>query len=531
MAVVYNIKGTSQTEFQVGKSGPKLVKNGSDLELQTPGGLVSLSSDLDLNSNKVINLTSGSTTGDAVEYDQFATALALKQDSSSAFSGDYNDLTNKPSVPSSIGDLDNVTLTTPADGDILVYDATNSIWINSVPGSSGSLGLVDLVDVDVTSPANHEYLKYNGSGWVNATIAYSEVSGTPSLSTVATSGLYSDLAGTPDLTAYLLKSGGTMTGTLTLAGAPSGTNDAATKGYVDGVAAGLSFKETVQVTTTGSNITLDNTTTTLDGVAITDGMRVLVKDQTDSSENGIYVASTSGSWARSADADQDAELAGGTSVFVSQGTEYGDCGFVIVSPDGPAIIGTDDILWTQFSSPGVVTIDVGDGLTVTTGPAYTISIDVDSSTITNVGGTGAQLAVRGGSSGQVLKSNGTSTDASWLTIATVSTTGAYSDLSGTPVIGTDIQAWDADLDAIAALTGTSGILKKTAANTWTLDTNTYLTANQSVSLTGDITGTGTTSITTTLANSGVSAGTYKSVTVDVKGRVTAGTNPTTLAGM
>ncbi len=40
-------------------------------------------------------------------------------------------------------------------------------------------------------------------------------------------------------------------------------------------------------------------------------------------------------------------------------------------------------------------------------------------------------------------------------------------------IGSDVQAWDADLDAIAAIAGTTGLLKKTAANTWTLDTNSY----------------------------------------------------------
>ena len=114
---------------------------------------------------------------------------------------------------------------------------------------------------------------------------------------------------------------------------------------------------------------------------------------------------------------------------------------------------------------------------------------------------------------------------------------------------------DADLVAIAALTGTIGLLRKTAANTWSLDTNAYLTAitkaqveavltgnitththsqyltgNQTIVVSGDATGSGTTTIALTLVNSGVVAGTYKSVTVDVKGRVTAGTNPTTLAG-
>ena len=95
---------------------------------------------------------------------------------------------------------------------------------------------------------------------------------------------------------------------------------------------------------------------------------------------------------------------------------------------------------------------------------------------------------------------------------------------------TDAQQADADLTAIAALAGTSGVLRKTALNTWTLDTNSYLTQNNTVNITGDATGAGQTSINLTLASTGVAVGTYRSVTVDVKGRVTAATNPTTIAG-
>lgn len=84
------------------------------------------------------------------------------------------------------------------------------------------------------------------------------------------------------------------------------------------------------------------------------------------------------------------------------------------------------------------------------------------------------------------------------------------------------QPLDGDLTAIANLVGTTGFLKKTAANSWTLDTATYLTGNQSISLTGDITGSGTTAITTTLKNTGT-AGTYTKITTDAQGRVTAGT--------
>jgi len=87
---------------------------------------------------------------------------------------------------------------------------------------------------------------------------------------------------------------------------------------------------------------------------------------------------------------------------------------------------------------------------------------------------------------------------------------------------TEVQPLDGDLTAIAALTGTSGILRKTADNTYSLDTSTYLTGNQTITLSGDVSGSGTTAITVTLASVGT-AGTYTKVTTDAKGRVTSGT--------
>lgn len=87
---------------------------------------------------------------------------------------------------------------------------------------------------------------------------------------------------------------------------------------------------------------------------------------------------------------------------------------------------------------------------------------------------------------------------------------------------TEVQPLDGDLTAIAALSGTTGLLRKTAANTYVLDTAAYLTGNQTITVSGDASGSGTTSIALTLADTGT-AGTYTKVTTDAKGRVTSGT--------
>jgi len=160
-------------------------------------------------------------------------------------------------------------------------------------------------------------------------------------------------------------------GTISVSTPVSGT-DAANKNYVDSVAQGLDWKQSVRAST-GSDITLSGVQT-IDGVAGVAGDRVLVKAQTDPTENGIYTM-LSGSWTRTADADVDSEVTAGMAVFVEEGGLYGDSGWVLTT-DNPISLGTDPLTFTQFSGAG--SIIAGSGLSKT---GNTLDVNVDNSTI------------------------------------------------------------------------------------------------------------------------------------------------------
>lgn len=138
---------------------------------------------------------------------------------------------------------------------------------------------------------------------------------------------------------------------------PTSAQDAATKNYVDSVAQGLDVKASVRVATT-ANITLSGTQT-IDGVAAQVGNRVLVKNQTTQSQNGIYIVA-SGAWTRSEDADQFSELVSAF-VFVEEGSVNADTGFVCTVNSG-GTLGSTAITWSQFSGAG--TYQAGTGLTL-----------------------------------------------------------------------------------------------------------------------------------------------------------------------
>jgi hypothetical protein len=157
--------------------------------------------------------------------------------------------------------------------------------------------------------------------------------------------------------AALSRAGGTMTGFITTHADPTDPLHVANKRYVDGMVQGLDIKGSVRVATT-ANSDLATLNTAVDGVTLIAGDRVLVKNQTNATANGIWVAGP-GVWSRASDADTAAKLHDGSFVFVEQGGQAGT-GWVLTT-DNPINLGTTALTFTQFSAASSAI--AGNGLT------------------------------------------------------------------------------------------------------------------------------------------------------------------------
>ena len=164
---------------------------------------------------------------------------------------------------------------------------------------------------------------------------------------------------------------------ITSVATPTGSTDAATKAYVDAQLQGLDVKNSVRVATT-ANGTLASAFAngqTVDGVSLSTGDRILLKNQSTGSENGIYTVNASGAPTRATDFDENSEVTGGAFFFVEEGTVNADNGFALTN-DGSITVGTTALTFTQFSGAGQLT--AGDGLTKS---GNTFSVNVDDSSI------------------------------------------------------------------------------------------------------------------------------------------------------
>lgn len=234
------------------------------------------------------------------------------------------------------------------EGVIKVYDVTASAWRKMITGvtSAGSQSTALTIN------------ESNGA-----------ITITPNLATSASAGLLSasDFSKLADATSEATANKLVIRDALGQAkfGTPTDPAHAATKGYVDAARSGLDVKASVRAATTAPiNLASDlEAGDTLDtNVTLVAGDRVLVKDQSTASENGIYVVQASGAAVRATDFDDNAEVSPGAFTFVEEGTLNADSGWVLTT-NGTINVGVTGLTWALFSVAG--SIFAGDGLTKT----------------------------------------------------------------------------------------------------------------------------------------------------------------------
>jgi microcystin-dependent protein len=271
----------------------------------------------------------GSTTGESgtgIKYNGTNVAVG----SSGSWSGISNTTLNIAGRTVSLGGSNTVGFSD------LTGTATNSQLANStitVGGKTVSLGdsttleLANISDIALTSVQNGNTLAYNSatSKWVN------------------TNG-------------SVFSGGITVNGLINGVTTPSSSNQAANKDYVDTVAQGLTLKVSARAATT-ANINIGTALVNgqqIDSVTLVTGNRVLVKNQTNGIENGIYsVLAAAGTPVRTSDFAAGSAAAG-VFCFIQEGTNNSDCGFVCTNNSGSDIIGTNSLTFVQFSSAGVI---------------------------------------------------------------------------------------------------------------------------------------------------------------------------------
>jgi len=210
---------------------------------------------------------------------------------------------------------------------------------------------------------------------------------------------------------------------------PISASDAANKQYVDSTATGLSFKAACRAASTGTNVNISAPGTSIDTVSLNPGDRVLLKDQTDATTNGIYIFNgASTSMTRSLDAANSSDFAAGMFILVTAGTLNANVGFVL-STTGTIVLGSTALTFVPFSS-GAASVSAGNGISVS---GSIVSVNSANTGRIAVGSGGVDLAIVSGLTPGTYSS--VTIDAYGRVIATSSTTYQASNANLTAVAG------------------------------------------------------------------------------------------------
>jgi len=276
---------------------------------------------------------------------------------------------------------------------------------------------------------------------------------------------------------------------------PTLDTDAANKRYVDAARSGLDVKQSVRVATT-ANITLSGTQT-VDGVTLVVGDRILVKDQSTASQNGIYVVA-SGAWTRSSDADNSptGEVTGGMFTFVEAGTINAGYGYVLTTQN-PITLDSTALTFTVFTSAGAVTAGLGlskTGTTLDVNVGGGIEIVADTVQLASTAaGAGLTLSTGvlavGAGTGLVANADDIALTGQALSLHNLSSTGLFTRTSGgsitarsIAVSGTGISVTDGDASAGNPTLSLSNALAAVGGLTPTADSFAYFTGATTAAL-------------------------------------------------
>jgi hypothetical protein len=270
-------------------------------------------------------------------------------------------------------------VTVAIDSTVATTSGTQTLTNKTISSTSNTISVTSSNVTDFSEASVDAVAAAIAAGTqTNITITYNDEAN--SLSFNASGGV-SSLAGTANqITASASTGAVTLSlpstvifpGTVTLNADPTTDLQAATKGYVDSVAQGLDIKASVKAATTanGTLATAFDDASVIDGVTLATGDRILIKNQTDATENGIYIVAASGAPTRSLDMNVGAEFPGAFT-FIEQGTVNADTGYVCTN--NSVTVGTTEIVFAQFSGAGSYV--AGNGITLT-GNSFSINTGI-----------------------------------------------------------------------------------------------------------------------------------------------------------